>query len=303
MLSTLSKNPNWNRTVPLSICHNIDSFSNINLNGFCAIFFLVQGSFSIYINNTPLRLSASSILLLNPFDNYKIQNQADVLGSILFFQPTVLNEKLCYSVFLNENEKNTLSSTDYQDFCLLQPFFHSAMEHRKISCDSKQFYTLSSCLPNIDRELTLQYNDFWPCRSRSYFIQLLSYLNNFEHLFQESLPNSNAYLNNTTYTFYLEIVNYLNSNYNQNISLSLIEKEFGINRNKINILFHTFSSTTLMKNLTEIRINMACQLLRCTELPIYEIALRIGFSTESYFSKAFKKAIGTSPLAYRQSSH
>lgn len=47
------------------------------------------------------------------------------------------------------------------------------------------------------------------------------------------------------------------------------------------------------------RADQACLLLIETDLPVRKIAERLGFCDEFYFSAAFKKEVGHSPLAYR----
>ncbi|MGN7763675.1 response regulator transcription factor [Paenibacillus sp. 22594] len=52
--------------------------------------------------------------------------------------------------------------------------------------------------------------------------------------------------------------------------------------------------------LTQIRIRKAAQLLHSTELSIGEVAERTGYETQHYFSTAFKKHTGVSPLQFRK---
>lgn len=54
--------------------------------------------------------------------------------------------------------------------------------------------------------------------------------------------------------------------------------------------------------MTKARIRKAIQLLDTTTLPIHEIAERVGYDTQHYFSTAFKKTVGVSPAQYRKSS-
>ncbi len=51
---------------------------------------------------------------------------------------------------------------------------------------------------------------------------------------------------------------------------------------------------------THARIRKAVQLLDSTTLPIHTIAERIGYDTQHYFSTAFKKTMGISPVQYRK---
>lgn len=48
------------------------------------------------------------------------------------------------------------------------------------------------------------------------------------------------------------------------------------------------------------RFSKAIQLLRTTDTKIREIALRVGYESETSFSKAFKRVMGTSPGSFRQ---
>ncbi len=50
----------------------------------------------------------------------------------------------------------------------------------------------------------------------------------------------------------------------------------------------------------EKRLEEACQLLKETEFNISEIALRVGFKTQTYFSTCFSTVYGLPPLQYRK---
>lgn len=52
--------------------------------------------------------------------------------------------------------------------------------------------------------------------------------------------------------------------------------------------------------LTQTRLRKAAQLLHSTELSMSEIAERTGYETQHYFSTAFKKQTGVSPLQFRK---
>lgn len=57
---------------------------------------------------------------------------------------------------------------------------------------------------------------------------------------------------------------------------------------------------TFVAYLTQLRMKKAVQLLNGTELSINEIAERVGYDTQHYFSTAFKKMNGVSPNQYRK---
>lgn len=57
---------------------------------------------------------------------------------------------------------------------------------------------------------------------------------------------------------------------------------------------------TALQLMQERRLYEARRLLTDTNLPVQEIARNLGFSTPSYFSRAFTASTGTAPLAYRK---
>ena len=52
--------------------------------------------------------------------------------------------------------------------------------------------------------------------------------------------------------------------------------------------------------LTEVRIRKAIQLMSDPLFKVYEIAEKVGYSSQHYFSSAFKKVTGSSPMHYKK---
>ncbi len=65
-------------------------------------------------------------------------------------------------------------------------------------------------------------------------------------------------------------------------------------------IFREITGRTPLEYRNHIRMEHARELLEDTELPVCEIAARVGFSSASYFCDAFKKKFGLSPLAARR---
>ena len=57
-----------------------------------------------------------------------------------------------------------------------------------------------------------------------------------------------------------------------------------------------------MEYLTHVRMNMAIERLRQPDATVGEAAAAAGYSSESAFSRCFKRLIGTPPGSYRRSS-
>ncbi len=57
-----------------------------------------------------------------------------------------------------------------------------------------------------------------------------------------------------------------------------------------------------MEFLKEVRLRRAAHLLAATDLPVKTVAARVGFSSRSYFTRAFTTFAGDSPACYRAAS-
>ena len=96
-----------------------------------------------------------------------------------------------------------------------------------------------------------------------------------------------------------ELKKYVDSNYDKEMSLDHLARRFGMSPSYISLTFSTHLGKRYVDYLASIRIRRAKELLRYTDLRIYEIAERVGFHDAYYFSTRFRKATGTSPKQYR----
>lgn len=76
--------------------------------------------------------------------------------------------------------------------------------------------------------------------------------------------------------------------------------EANLSRSGFAARFRMRVGTTPQRYLQRYRFSKAVQLLRDTDAKIYDIARRVGYDSESSFSKAFKRLMGKAPGAYRQ---
>ena len=97
----------------------------------------------------------------------------------------------------------------------------------------------------------------------------------------------------------LPALEYIENNYNENISLDLFASKFHMNRDYFCRLFKKACGTTLTDYLNFVRICKAEELLK-TDISILEISYKVGFSSLSYFNRTFKKYKLCSPSTYRK---
>ncbi len=97
-------------------------------------------------------------------------------------------------------------------------------------------------------------------------------------------------------------VNFIQKKYSDDIFLADAAKEAGITPAYLSTLFKQTLGRNFVDYLSEVRIEKACAMLRESRLKTYEIAYRVGFRDEKYFTKVFKKLTGCSPSEFKQNS-
>ncbi len=95
---------------------------------------------------------------------------------------------------------------------------------------------------------------------------------------------------------------YVEEHYYENLMLADVAQKVGISSGYLSTLFQKQMSKGFVDYLNEVRIEYACTYLRQSYLKTYEIAYKVGFRDEKYFSKVFKKIKGQSPSEYRKQS-
>jgi len=92
---------------------------------------------------------------------------------------------------------------------------------------------------------------------------------------------------------------YIDANYNCDISNKIIAEEFGYHPYYLNNIFLKTEKITLHKYIDSVKLENARDLLIHSDISIGEIAQRCGFSDCSYFSKFFFKYMKIKPSQYR----
>ncbi|MNN56098.1 Bifunctional transcriptional activator/DNA repair enzyme AdaA [compost metagenome] len=95
------------------------------------------------------------------------------------------------------------------------------------------------------------------------------------------------------------IKRYIDSHYQENISLKSIATEFYMNAVYLGRLFRKTYGIYFNDYLLGLRIREAKRLLRQSDLRMYEIAGRVGFQNADYFVTQFEKLEQVSPTEYR----
>lgn len=97
---------------------------------------------------------------------------------------------------------------------------------------------------------------------------------------------------------YLRIRRYIQTHFQEPLSLSRLSREFGISQAYLTKMFRKYEGTSYNSFFTNVRMEEAKKLLLNTDLLIKDIAERIGYSDQFYFSRVFRTWMGCSPSDY-----
>jgi AraC-like DNA-binding protein/mannose-6-phosphate isomerase-like protein (cupin superfamily) len=119
------------------------------------------------------------------------------------------------------------------------------------------------------------------------FVVHLVYTENHEVVYPEEDTVENA-------------ISYLKENLSNEVKIQDFAARFNLSVSRFSEIFKTKTGYSPIKYLILTRIQKACQLLHFTDLSVKEIAIKVGFEDQYYFSRMFKKLMGMPPTSYRK---
>ncbi len=99
-----------------------------------------------------------------------------------------------------------------------------------------------------------------------------------------------------------EATEYMQENYARDLSLTEVAEHLRISTGYLSTLMNQNLGCGFVDYLNQVRVDRACCYLEQNQLKNYEVAYKVGFNDEKYFSKVFKKIKGMTPKEYRMSS-
>ena len=93
-------------------------------------------------------------------------------------------------------------------------------------------------------------------------------------------------------------IDYIKENYKKQISLNDVAEALNVSPSYLSRMLSNNNEKSFVEILNDYRIKEAKKLIR-QGIILKEVAFHVGFRSQSYFAKAFKKAVGMSPKEYR----
>ncbi|WEK54753.1 MAG: helix-turn-helix domain-containing protein [Candidatus Cohnella colombiensis] len=120
---------------------------------------------------------------------------------------------------------------------------------------------------------------------------LIMALQSLDHRYKTNEPESHPFVE--------EAKSLLQQDYGDGVCLKLIAKKLYVNPAYLGRLFKTYQAITFNEYLIQVRMEKAKELLKTTDMKIYEIAHEIGYRQLDWFYKKFKEYTGYSAKEYK----
>ncbi len=240
------------------------------------IYYLIQGERYYFIKDKTYHIKKGYLIFI---DQNILHKTADV-------------EEPGHERVLINLRKDFLNSFPYYISEKLFQFF--SMEKCIITPDSDEQRKIEGILEEMYKEY-LSERDEPPIYLQTLVIQLLYFMNK---MVEKNLNYPRDYYN-ITYQRVSEVVEYININYKEQLSLTELSKQFYFSPFYLSRLFKKVTGFSLVEYINSIRVKEAQELLKRSNKKISEIAFEVGYDNITHFERVFKQITNLSPRAYR----
>ncbi len=289
--SVIGKTFHAGHEMEITSMHDVTSLEPVKLNSRFRFVFLKRGNTTFTNKDKTQFVSSPAVIALNFDDEPLLANEDDLNMDIVYFSP------LCFERYEKRLSYDEWKKNLGYDYFYFRPFF--TREDNFIGVIpirqemSKRFEMLIDTMQDI---LENQPDENWPCRSRSYLLELIITVNT---SFSETGEIANPVMVRASEKIQ-DIVEFINQNFQNKITLEDITKKFNTNKTTLNMKFKSEMNMTVTSYIISLRMQTACLLLKKTYLSVSEIIDRSGYNDESHFNRAFKKFTGTTPTLFRK---
>ncbi len=239
----------------------------------------------------PILVSAPAIVLLDDRTRPALVRSGSLRLKAIFFAPSLINA-LFDAALLQAGTR--FDGTAEQDAYLLQRFVDPTVIGRPLIVPPALHERIEEAFACITAEGTIQSDDNWPCRTRSWLIELM-----FRLRIEPPRPllatlqlNPDSGLDRSLLL--------VHEHFNTAFTLDDLARWCGSNRTQLNLHFRRLTGQSVRQYVIGLRMRVASTLLRETGLPIAEIMDRVGYDDPSNFTRTFRAALGQTPSQHRR---
>ena len=115
----------------------------------------------------------------------------------------------------------------------------------------------------------------------------------------EEINENSEYLENQVETI-KQVHDFLLRNISRRVTIEDLARQFAMNTTTLKTVFKDVYGTSIAAHIKMHRMEEAARLLQSSDLSINEVALRVGYESQSKFSAVFKEFYDMTPAEYRK---
>jgi AraC family L-rhamnose operon transcriptional activator RhaR/AraC family L-rhamnose operon regulatory protein RhaS len=249
---------------------------------FCEMIVIVEGQGIHMVNDTRYLVSAGDVFMLKGENAHSFENCQNMVIVNIMFDLGLLGDVI----------SRLKKMPGFISFFDLEPIFRG--EH-----DFKSRLTMNR--PQLDRAfefIEILLHEFkhrptgYEAALTGTLIDLLVYIS---RLYEGSeKPHTDELIR------IARAIHYIDHHYRIDISVPHLAGLANLSVNQFHRVFHAATGTSPIDYVNRRRIADAKESLLATDVPITRLAFDLGFSDSNYFSRVFKKYVGTSPTGFRR---
>ena len=284
--------------VALVECVKNGSLNNIDIKDKCfLLIILTKGKLEFKVGGENITATAPSFLCFDETENPVLVSKSKAHYTCVYFNPKFLNINMTFPLLRSENYGDIATT---HDMFMLKPFTDKAYVIPIADTQVEKIEHSANCMIE---ELEEQRDWYWSCRGHSYFMEIIIALERMYGLIGYGLTHQKSdnapIIKNPKLR---DAVLYIEGHYGDNITLSDISTNTGINHTTLTALMKEELGCTAIEYLMKYRITVAKKQLAFTNVPIKDIANMVGFKTVQHFGRIFKEITDTTPAEFRKSA-
>ena len=236
--------------------------SRLHWHGFIELEFFIEGTGTHIYNNTSFQIKNGDVWILSTDDSHQLLLDKGMQSVNIAVDPDILHEKLRTHLSKNHPLYCNFNQEEALEFSKKVEILWNEQETQQLLSRVKANAIINDMLVGIARKASTN-----------------------------TITVSNNHIN--------AILQYLQANYKEDISLQKVANIFSFSPNYCGRLFKDITGISYNDYLNNLRVKHACRLLRSTSMTNQEIAFDSGFNSLEYFYTIFKKFYGITPAKYR----
>lgn len=262
------------KTFAIAHLYKEEKAMDMHIHDCYELYYSISGGKQFLIDNKFYSIAPGDVFLINQYESHKL-TQID----------SMVHERIVLSIHPDFLKELSTSSTNL-DYCFSERTNHFSHKLSLSREQQKRFLYFINKITSAEgyaHDIT----------ERAAFMELMVMLNMLSSDNTEETTAPEFKYNHQVD----DILNYINQNITQNISVAQLAVHFYLSESYICRIFKSATGTTINKYITARRISIAKSLLNdgSSVMDAYE---KSGFTDYSNFFKAFTKAVGVSPKKY-----